>query len=67
MSVDECQNLLSLPGRDILSEYKNIENVNTFESEVPQELQSGVMCKGIVFTRVRMQKRIFQTIKSINF
>ena len=46
MSTLECQNLLSLPGRELLDEYNFIEKVDTYESEVPEELQGGVMCIG---------------------
>ncbi len=42
----ECQNFLSLPGRELLEEYNFIEKVNTLETEIPKELQNGVMCIG---------------------
>lgn len=45
MSVSECQNLLQLPGRELLEKHK-IEHVNTLEVLVPEELQKGVMCIG---------------------
>lgn len=45
-STLECQNFIALPGREILEEHKFIEKIDTFESEVPIELQSGVMCIG---------------------
>lgn len=46
MSSLECQNLLSLPGRELLEMYNCIEKIDTFESTVPVELQSGIMCIG---------------------
>lgn len=46
ISVDECQNFLSLPGRELLEEHGCIEKIDTYESEVPEELQQGVMCIG---------------------
>jgi hypothetical protein len=45
-SDDEVQNFLALAGRDILEKYNFIEKVETHESEVPDDLQSGVMCIG---------------------
>lgn len=46
LSVNECSNLLQIPGRELLDTYKLIEKIDTFESEVPEELQKGVMCVG---------------------
>lgn len=46
MSVEECQNLLELPGRELLERHKIIEKIDTLESQVPKELQTGVMCLG---------------------
>jgi len=45
VSVEECQNLIQLPGKDLLSQYK-IKKIDTLESLVPLELQTGVMCIG---------------------
>lgn len=42
----ECQNFLSLPGKEIIEEYK-INCINTLETEVPPELQSGFVRMGI--------------------
>ena len=46
-STDECQNLIQLPGKDLLTQYK-IKKIDTLETKVPKELQSGVMCIGDV-------------------
>lgn len=46
-SVDECQNFIQIPGREILENYKIIDRIETQETEVPKELQQGVMCIGI--------------------
>jgi hypothetical protein len=52
MSVDECQNFIEIPGRELLQQHKIIKNVNVFESELPKQLQNGSkrigshMCKG---------------------
>ncbi|HYF75468.1 MAG TPA: hypothetical protein VD757_02670, partial [Candidatus Nitrosocosmicus sp.] len=45
-SPEECQNLIALPGRELLEEHKIIEKIDTYESEVPEELQKGVICVG---------------------
>lgn len=45
MSISECQNLIALPGRELLEKHK-IEHVNTLETEIVDELRSGVMCVG---------------------
>lgn len=42
----ECQNFLALPARELLEEYNFIEKIDTLETEIPKELQSGVMCIG---------------------
>lgn len=45
VSTSECQNFIQIPARTLLEEHK-IKHIDTTESEVPQELQSGVMCIG---------------------
>ena len=42
----ESQNFLSLPGKEIINEY-NINCINTLETEVPIQLQSGFLNLGI--------------------
>lgn len=46
ISISECQNLIQLPGRELLDTYKNIRKVDTLESEVPEELQRGYIKVG---------------------
>ncbi|MGE4274401.1 MAG: hypothetical protein AB7E31_16315 [Desulfitobacterium sp.] len=46
MGTKETSNLIALPGRELLERYKCIEKVQTQETEVPEELKSGVMCIG---------------------
>ncbi|MHB8124623.1 MAG: hypothetical protein ACYDEJ_03100 [Desulfitobacteriaceae bacterium] len=45
-SENECSNFIALPGRELLEKHKFIEKVGTLESEVPNELLTGVMCLG---------------------
>lgn len=42
----ESQHFISLVGKDILERYKFIDHVETLETEVPIDLQEGVMCIG---------------------
>lgn len=46
MSIEECHNFLQLPGRELQQKYK-INHVNTLESEVPHQLQRGIIRAGI--------------------
>lgn len=41
MSSDEIQNLISLPGRDLLNEHRRIEKIDVLETHVPDELKNG--------------------------
>jgi hypothetical protein len=47
MSDLEIQNLIALPGREMLERFKSIHRIETQETEVPAELQQGVMCIGM--------------------
>lgn len=47
LSTEECQNLLQLPGRDLLQQHKVIEKIDTLETEVPEELRKGTKLIGI--------------------
>lgn len=47
MGDEECQNILALPGREVLERYNVIEKVETQETEVPEDLRTGVMRIGI--------------------
>lgn len=46
MSIDECQNFLEIPGRELLHQHKDIKKIDTLESEIPKELKNGVMSIG---------------------
>jgi hypothetical protein len=47
VSDQECQNFISLAGREILEDYNFIEKVDTQETKVPEELQKGKIRIGI--------------------
>lgn len=52
----ECQNFLSLPGREILERHGAIEKVETKETEVPADLRQGAICIGDNTFRGNTQK-----------
>ena len=66
MSVSECQNLLQLPGRELLEKHK-IEHVNTLEVLVPDELQKGVMCIGESIYKGNSIKAYLSTDRSFKY
>lgn len=47
MSDEECQNFISLAGRELLERYDFIDKVETQETQVPDDLQQGVMSIGL--------------------
>ncbi|KEI17000.1 hypothetical protein Z959_07960 [Clostridium novyi B str. ATCC 27606] len=47
VSVDECQNFLQVPGRQLLNSF-NINHIDVTETEVPQQLQKGYIELGDV-------------------
>ena len=47
MQTGEAQSCLSLPGKEILDEFKVIEHTNVLETEVPVKLQSGYISLGL--------------------
>ncbi|NFJ84014.1 hypothetical protein FDA84_15120 [Clostridium botulinum] len=46
LSTEECQNLLQLPGRDLLQQHKVIEKIDVLETKVPKQLQNGILRAG---------------------
>ena len=47
-TIEECQNFISLPGRELIEQYKVIDHIETKENPVPEELKEGVIDLGIV-------------------
>lgn len=47
VSIEECQNFIQLPGRNLLNEHKMIKKVDTLENKVPEELQQGYIRLGL--------------------
>ncbi|WP_236883979.1 hypothetical protein [Clostridium botulinum] len=46
LSTEECQNLLQLPGRDLLRQHKVIEKIDVLETKVPEQLQNNILRAG---------------------
>lgn len=67
MSDMECQNFISLAGRELLEEYDFIEQVRTNETLVPEELQKGVMCIGENVFRGNKQKAYISDDKEYKY
>lgn len=44
-SADECQNFIQIPADSLLTDYK-INHIENTETDVPLELQTGIMCIG---------------------
>jgi hypothetical protein len=61
MGHEECHNLISLPGRELLESYNFIEKVETTETQVPEDLRKGTMCIGANTYRGHKQKAYLTT------
>lgn len=59
-SIDECQNIIQIPAKELLEQFK-ISHVNTEETQVPVELQSGAWCIGINTYKGNKQKGYLST------
>jgi len=46
MSTQETNNLLQIPGRELLDKHKAITKVDVLENPIPEELQKGYMYLG---------------------
>lgn len=66
LSLSECQELLQLPGRELLEKH-NINHVETLEVLVPEELQHGVMCLGESTYKGKTTKAYVSTDKSYKY
>lgn len=53
---EELQNFIALPGRELLERYPFISRVETQETQLPKDLQNGIMCLGETTFRGGKQK-----------
>jgi len=63
ISSGECQNFIALAGRKILDRFNFIDKVNTQETQVPEDLRTGVMCVGTNTYRGIKQEAYLSTDK----
>jgi hypothetical protein len=63
----ECQNFISLAGRELLEEYNFIDKVETKETQVPEELTKGKFCIGLNTFRGNEQKAYLSTDKEFQY
>jgi len=60
MCISECQNLIQLPGRELLEQYKIIKKIDVTETKVPKPLSKGVIRVG-VSTYKGLPTEVYQT------
>lgn len=65
-STNECQNILQLPGRELLEEH-HISHNNVIETNVPKDLQDGIMCLGDSKCKDVLTKAYLSTDKSYQY
>lgn len=53
---EEVQNFIALPGRELIERYPFMDKIETQETQLPKDLQSGSMCIGEVTYRGHTQK-----------
>jgi len=63
ISSGECQNFIALAGRKILDRFNFIDKVNTQETQVPEDLRTGIMCVGTNVYRGIQQQAFLSTDK----
>ncbi len=65
MQPRECQNLLSLPARELLEQFPNIIHNNVYELSVPEVLQKGYISIGECTYKGKKTKAYFSEEKDI--
>jgi hypothetical protein len=63
----ECQNFISIAGRELLERHNFIEKVETQETQVPEDLRNGVMRMGENIFRGMKQKAYLSTHKEYQY
>jgi hypothetical protein len=67
MGTLECQNFISLAGRELLEHYDFIEKIQTQETQVPEDLRKGVMRLGTNMYRGHEQQAFLTTHKEYKY
>lgn len=60
-STEECQNFISLPGRELIEQYRIIDHKPILDNPIPQCLQTGNMFIGLVNYKEQVYKAFFST------
>lgn len=55
-SIQECQNFLQMPGRELLKQFNDIEHLKVLENPVPNELKNGFFRLGDVKVKETITK-----------
>jgi hypothetical protein len=63
MSDEECQNFIAIAGRELLERHNFIDKVETLETQVPEDLRSGVLRIGESIFRGMKQQAYLSTDK----
>jgi GTPase SAR1 family protein len=66
IGVNESSMLLQIPGRDLLEKHK-ITHVNTTESNVPEELKTGIICIGDSTCKGNTEKAYLSTDSNLKY
>lgn len=62
-SDQECQNFISIAGKELLDEYNFIDKIKTSETQVPDELRNGIMNIGVNTFRGNKQQAFISNDK----
>lgn len=65
-TVEECQNFISLPGRELIEQYKMIEHKPILDNPVPKCLQNGNMFIGLVNYKEQVYNAYFSMHKEFS-
>lgn len=64
-STEECSNFISLPGAELIDQYKNITHKETKENPVPKELTTGVINLGSIVYKDNKDNAYLSTDESL--
>ena len=65
-TIEECQNFISLPGRELIEQYKMIQHNKILERKVPKCLQDGEIRIGTVKCKDTVQDAYYSTDNQIS-
>lgn len=65
-TVEECQNFISLPGRELIEQHKMIQHNKILERKIPKSLEDGEVRIGTVKCKENSQEAYYSTDKQIS-